>query len=223
MKLFSIFCYRSRISTSKGYDMTDVTGSELKQGGFGLGVTSLVIGILAAVLSLGHEQNSIRYASFFAALALMFGFGSLYQGTRKRSSAIAGILLAIGAGAYIVTILLLNNRDVRNPPPAAATYAPNQSIPMEKKTAPEETAWTPSYDCQRVSSGPERMVCSNKELASLDVQLNEAYSYAAKRVADRKTLKIEQLAWLKNIRNNCSDSECMLLAYRARLSELRAK
>ncbi|HTH95202.1 MAG TPA: lysozyme inhibitor LprI family protein, partial [Rhodocyclaceae bacterium] len=86
-----------------------------------------------------------------------------------------------------------------------------------------QSSWTPSYDCNNVESGPERMICANPVLSKLDIQLNNTYAAASKRVSDRDALKSEQADWLKNVRNACSDSDCMSNAYRTRISELEAK
>lgn len=83
-----------------------------------------------------------------------------------------------------------------------------------------QASWAPSFDCAKVNSGPERLICSNQELSAADVQLAQIYKAALSRSTDKGALKQEQAAWLKNERNACSDAQSMLLVYQARIAEL---
>jgi hypothetical protein len=208
--------------------MTDSVNVETPKSGRGFAITSLVLGILAAVLVYPTPkiplEDTKHNAVFFVALSLAFGLASFLQSRKPKGMAVAGVLLAACSGLF----LALNWSGASKTAPAVS-QAPKPPIsnpiaepsPVAKSSA--ESEWTPSYDCQKVASGPERMICSNKELSNLDVQLNDVYAQAAKRVTDRSVLKTEQLAWLKNVRNRCSDADCMKHAYGLRLVELRAK
>jgi uncharacterized protein YecT (DUF1311 family) len=195
--------------------MTTSDVDDYAKGGAVLGVASLVLGIIAAVGAVGttntSPENNIIFAIFFQVLGFAFGLGSIFLCKKARGSALAGIILSVCAAVYVGVVLSLG--------PSASLSTSNES----KSTSRTESQWTPSYDCQKIASGPERMVCSNKVLSNLDVQLNGEYSRAAKRVTDRAILKAEQLNWLKNVRNNCSDAVCMENAYRERLNQLKSQ
>lgn len=208
--------------------MTASANAETPKSGRGLAITALVLGIFAALLTYPTPQFPIEAkkfnAAFFIALTLAFGLASLFQSKRSNGMAIAGVLIAACSAMF----LALNWSSGNKAPPVisqAPTTQTNGPIvePSAVVKPTSESEWTPSYDCQKVASGPERMICSNRELSNLDVQLNEVYAEAAKRVNDRSVLKVEQLAWLKNVRGRCSDADCMRHAYGLRLVELRAK
>lgn len=208
--------------------MTTSADAEIPKGGRGLAITALVLGILAALLTYPTSKFPIgaqKYqATFFVALTVAFGLASLFQSRRPNGMAIAGLLIATFSAMFLAFTWSSGEKApteisvAPSPPTNQLLVAPSAAVKSNL-----ESEWTPSYDCQKVASGPERMICSNKELSSLDVQLNEVYSQAAKRVNDRSALKLEQLAWLKNVRDRCSDAACMSYAYGLRLVELRAK
>jgi Lysozyme inhibitor LprI len=82
-------------------------------------------------------------------------------------------------------------------------------------------SWTPSFDCQKVLNGAERLICSSKALSQADVEMAQIYRIARSRVTDTKALRLAQIEWRRSSRDACADSNCMLEAYRARSAELR--
>jgi uncharacterized protein YecT (DUF1311 family) len=186
--------------------------------GVGLGITSLVFGILAALgalASLGSVSSAnFRIDIFFTVLSLAFGIGSTLQSSRPGSMATSGLLLSLCSAAFLGFSYYSGN---------VTTQAVTSSAPVQAADPQSNASWTPSYDCNNVESGPERMICANPVLSKLDVQLNETYTSAKQRVTDREDLKADQASWLRNVRNKCSDSDCMSTAYRARIAALEAK
>lgn len=78
--------------------------------------------------------------------------------------------------------------------------------------------FAPSFDCAKVSIGPERLICDNRELALADVQLVNTYKLAQK-ASDPTALKLSQREWLKT-RNACADVQCIKEKYKSRQSAL---
>jgi len=102
-----------------------------------------------------------------------------------------------------------------------AAPQPQQTVPQTQQTQQSsEMKWSPSFDCAKVSTGSERLICSNKELSEVDVQLAHAYKAALKNSPDKDGLKRQQGAWLKNERDACSDAESMLKVYKERIAQL---
>lgn len=99
--------------------------------------------------------------------------------------------------------------------------SPTTTVPAVQSQSTPEGSWSPSFDCAKVSNGPERLVCSNKELSEADVQLAQVYKTALKNASDKATLKKAQGTWLKNERNACSDAESMLRVYNERIAILK--
>jgi len=105
--------------------------------------------------------------------------------------------------------------------PAASAIAvaiqPASPPPVSQEPA---TMFAPSFDCNKASTGPERLICSNRELADADVKMAQAYRAASNTSADKDALKAAQASWRKEQRDACSDVTCMLGAYQNRLREL---
>lgn len=120
--------------------------------------------------------------------------------------------------------------------PAAPTpetpVAPTPAPAPAPTPAPEATAapaappiaavqdWAPSFDCSKVSSGQERLICGNRELSGLDVKLSVAYREKLHAAADTAPIKQAQRDWIRSKRNACADVDCLKSAYTARIDEL---
>ncbi len=93
-----------------------------------------------------------------------------------------------------------------------------QALVVPSTQAP--ISWAPSFDCSKVSTGSERLICSSKELSEADIKLAVAYKVASNISVDMDSLKSAQNAWRKNERDVCSEVQCMLSAYQTRLEQL---
>jgi len=92
--------------------------------------------------------------------------------------------------------------------------------PDEPSTSPSTTAYSPSFDCSRVTSDQENLICGDSELAELDVNLNNAYIAAKNKSADKSLLLNEQRTWVQTVRNACADKECLKESMSRRIEEL---
>lgn len=81
----------------------------------------------------------------------------------------------------------------------------------------------PSFDCSKATYRSERIVCSSKELAILDLALANAYRDVAARVTSnsKPILRDQQNYWLRNIREQCPDIPCLRSIYEKRISEFK--
>jgi len=84
----------------------------------------------------------------------------------------------------------------------------------------------PSFDCLKASSVPEKLICSDPDLASLDKYLAEAYKAQLNlRQGNEQQvgeLRTSQKDWLRNVRSGCGDVACLNEAYSSRLDALVA-
>ncbi|MGD9686838.1 MAG: lysozyme inhibitor LprI family protein [Desulfobacter sp.] len=103
-----------------------------------------------------------------------------------------------------------------DPRPAGSAKADEYNT---DNTVPGMT-FTPSFDCTKASTGAERMICSNQELAQADVGLAQVYKAALSKASDKAALKNEQGNWIRTQRDTCSDAACMLDAYQTRTTQL---
>lgn len=102
----------------------------------------------------------------------------------------------------------------RNVP--AKADAPSTPAPVVADNNP----FAPSFDCTKASTGQERLICSDRELSKLDVDMASAYANARQKAADVNALKAEQRLWLRNSQKTCSDKDCLVAAYQSRIAEL---
>ncbi len=95
---------------------------------------------------------------------------------------------------------------------------PAAAQPPNSKTDASPSA--PSIDCANVSSAAEQLICSDRDLSGLDIDMGIAYSNAINKADDKEQLAYDQHEWIKNSRNTCADTNCMTDAFNQRISEL---
>jgi uncharacterized protein YecT (DUF1311 family) len=131
---------------------------------------------------------------------------------KKILNAILGVFKSDSAPAAQVSIPVKTD----TPLTAPKTEAPIAAVPSSTDTNP----FTPSFDCTKASSSQERLICGDRELSKLDVQMAGAYADARQKSTDANALKAEQKQWLKNTQRSCSDKACLVGAYTSRIAEL---
>lgn len=89
-----------------------------------------------------------------------------------------------------------------------------------KQNVKEENSFAPSFNCAKASTEVERLICGDRELSSLDVELNQLYQKVIESGKDAEGLKISQVEWRKSVRNKCEDKDCLVTAYKQRNSDL---
>ena len=83
-------------------------------------------------------------------------------------------------------------------------------------------AWAnpkPSFDCAKASSFAEKAICSNDDLAQLDVRMSKAYKAQLAATSNIASAKAAQRAWVKK-REACGSVACIRTLYAARIPEL---
>jgi len=72
----------------------------------------------------------------------------------------------------------------------------------------------PSFDCTRVTSRVNRMICASPELSALDRQLAEHYRVLlGQSGSEAPALQREEAQWLHEVRDPCPDVACIAQAY----------
>ncbi|WP_175899599.1 hypothetical protein [Burkholderia vietnamiensis] len=84
------------------------------------------------------------------------------------------------------------------------------------------------FDCSKPGTNGEHLsFCRNRELLKLDATVNRGY--VAMRQADSKEIsyqdpiRLDQIEWLRTVRNSCADSACLLDAYRNRIAYIKGR
>jgi uncharacterized protein YecT (DUF1311 family) len=111
-------------------------------------------------------------------------------------------------------------------PPAAPTPAPvtakAPAPPPQQAVAPAPPpppAIRASFDCATPGTPAERIVCSDTQLAALDVRMAQMYQQGLNLVTDKNEFSGQQRQWLSE-RNSCSDKPCLATSYDERIKEL---
>lgn len=79
-----------------------------------------------------------------------------------------------------------------------------------------------SFDCGKVKSKVEKLICADVELSQVDEELAAAYKIVLQELQDAQqtdAIRQTQKQWLQK-RNDCSDAACVKRAYEARLQKL---
>ncbi|MGA7776235.1 MAG: ATP-dependent Clp protease proteolytic subunit [Paraburkholderia sp.] len=84
-----------------------------------------------------------------------------------------------------------------------------------------KTALMQSFDCSKLISVQDQLICGDSELASVDKALATVYGRKMKVLANRTRLRADQRAWLRSSRNACADKACLLQSYHLRIDELK--
>ena len=85
----------------------------------------------------------------------------------------------------------------------------------------------PAFDCTRAATPVETLICSDAELATLDIELDRAYRAAREKLQgqERQKLVSEENAWIR-ARAGCAHAPdmraCVRTAYQERLTVLRS-
>lgn len=141
--------------------------------------------------------------------------------------------------AYVKLVLqtVRNSRMKASPVEAVASASASQDVgptaevisaePMSTESEPEHVSVAPaevrpSFNCEKASTNAEKLICSDAELASLDVSLSEAYKQYLSVSADKAVVKKTQVAWIKGLNTACADVECMKTEYQRRIDTLTA-
>lgn len=79
-----------------------------------------------------------------------------------------------------------------------------------------------SFDCAKAATSVERQICGDKKLSSMDEQLNKVYREALATGPKLELLKSVQRDWLTDVRDRCTDRQCLTEAYQSRLDDFLA-
>jgi uncharacterized protein len=76
------------------------------------------------------------------------------------------------------------------------------------------------FDCNRATTLVEKLVCADQGLSQLDESLSKTYKEVLRWARDPAGFKREQVKWLREVRDLCTDGPCLEKEYRNRLAVL---
>jgi uncharacterized protein YecT (DUF1311 family) len=116
--------------------------------------------------------------------------------------------------------------DEMHPPVAyvAPTASPEQTTETKQEgpapATPDNTPFAPSFDCSKASNKVEKLICADRDLSRLDVELSKAYQAARDASTDKDQLKKDQISWVK-LSRTCEDKACLQSSLEMRLKQLK--
>lgn len=96
---------------------------------------------------------------------------------------------------------------------------PTQATQKNESVEASDEKRLPSFDCRKAATIQEKLICSDNALSRLDSELGVLYQEAKYVADDKNAIQREQMEWLKNKRNACSDVACLLDAYNNRIEQ----
>ncbi|MFA5179950.1 MAG: hypothetical protein WC405_01400 [Syntrophales bacterium] len=80
-----------------------------------------------------------------------------------------------------------------------------------------------SFDCKKAKTQDEKFICSDESVATLDSKLTGLYKLSLKVVKPNQSIIKQQTEWLRNIRSQCNDLNCISRVYSVRIAEISDK
>lgn len=79
-----------------------------------------------------------------------------------------------------------------------------------------------SFDCERVSTNVEKLVCIDSILSKQDERLHKLYISVLAKINDKESFKSAQKRWLSVVRNKCENAMCLMQVYDERIAQLNS-
>lgn len=184
----------------------------------GVGVAAAAL-IIAAGVGLYRGWGSGE--GFFAFSAASSASTDVASGA---ASSVAATAASAGSGDHDASSAA-SEAEVAASDAAASTPAESDGADGDTGTtaADDETAGNdvqPSFDCRRATTQAERLICTSPELAQADRTLQEVYGHALEAVSDKQYLKSNEIDWIREVRDACTDEPCLTAAYQHRIQAL---
>lgn len=94
---------------------------------------------------------------------------------------------------------------------------------LQQQDFAADSAVSPSFDCAKANKLVEGLICTNPELAKMDVRMSIAYFNLRASSKNARQLLVDQRVWLRDERNKCTSTTCLTESYRKRIRELELR
>lgn len=86
-----------------------------------------------------------------------------------------------------------------------------------------ERVISPSFDCGKAQQWYEKLICSDQELAVLDVEMVRLFKkLQSNPMLDTQFINSSQVDWRNTVRNVCPDRNCLISSYAVRIKQLKS-
>ena len=104
--------------------------------------------------------------------------------------------------------------------PRPTRIEPAQAALSAARQAGAAQGRSPSFDCSKARSIPEKMICSDAELAQLDRELGRVYARAKNSASNSAAFRRQNNDEWRRRESTCRDRECLLRWYAQRRNQL---
>lgn len=82
---------------------------------------------------------------------------------------------------------------------------------------------SPSFDCSKAEKNYEKIICSDEELALLDIEMVRLFKhFQSPTNLESKLINGSQVDWRNQVRNVCLDRNCLVASYNGRIRQLKS-
>lgn len=113
--------------------------------------------------------------------------------------------------------------DQRSEAPSSATIGAVTAVSAASSSEFMEGEGKPTFDCAKARSAAERLICQDRQLSGLDVQLANLYAVAKASATDGDEFKRATSAAWADRERRCADKQCLLDWYANRSAALLAQ
>jgi uncharacterized protein YecT (DUF1311 family) len=84
-----------------------------------------------------------------------------------------------------------------------------------------------SFDCSKASTSVEHIICGSRDLIKFDEVVNRGFVAMqllnSTEISYQDPVRMDQINWIRNIRNKCVNASCLFDAYRSRIRFIKGK
>ncbi|GAB7535766.1 lysozyme inhibitor LprI family protein [Burkholderia sp. 3C] len=84
-----------------------------------------------------------------------------------------------------------------------------------------------SFDCGKARSKVEHLICNDPALVKLDATVNRGYVVMrllkSPEISYQDPVRLNQIAWIRKVRNACDDQACLMKAYNGRVQYIKGQ
>lgn len=180
-----------------------------------------------SAFALGDEPFSPKHAKYADQDSAMEKVKEMTRSTMELTKELNQELKEVSDGAATQALLKMDASEVgQDAPGTASPTADDISAQLStsqgsgEMTEQAEAPTGPSFDCAKAASEIEKAICSDEELAALDLRLAEVYRGLKDEPEIGPSTRSEQVTWLKSKRAACKTVDCLKAVYTERTEEL---
>lgn len=84
-----------------------------------------------------------------------------------------------------------------------------------------------NFDCDKARTSVEHIICGNDDLIKLDAAVNRGFVAMqlvnSREISYRDPVRMDQINWVRSVRDRCTSAACLLNAYRSRILFIKGK